>query len=196
MTEHDRHGARQPHRFDPARAGVLDDRSRFAYLPPAEVFALLDAPRGGSVVDFGTGTGTYAIELARARPDLHVIALDEQQAMLDKLRAKLAPEPLENLELVMARTPAAHALEGKVDRVLGLNVLHELGDDALKELLALPGPTGRALLVDWSAAVDRDVGPPRDHVYSPEEAAARLASLGFRIDGQRLFRYHYAIWGR
>ena len=196
MSEHDRHGARQPHRFDPARAGVLDDRARFAYLPPAEVFALLEAPRGGTVVDFGTGTGTYAIELARARPDLRVIALDEQQAMLDKLQAKLVSDPLENLELVLARTPAARTLEGTVDRVLGLNVLHELGDDALKELLALPGPAGRALLVDWSATVDRDVGPPRDHVYSPEEAATRLEALGFRVDGQLLFRYHYVIWGR
>jgi SAM-dependent methyltransferase len=196
MNEHDRHGARQPHRFDPARAGVLDDRDRFAYLPPADLFALLDAPDGGTVVDFGTGTGTYAIELARARPDLRVIALDEQQAMLDKLQAKLTLDPLQNLEVVMARTPAARALEGKVDRVLGLNVLHELGDDALRELLALPALTGRALFVDWSAAVDRDVGPPRDHVYSPEEAAERLESLGFRVQGQRLFRYHYALWGR
>ena len=75
------------------------------------------------MVDFGTGTGTYAIELARARPDLRVIALDEHQAMLDKLQAKLVSDPLENLELVLARTPAARTLEGTVDRVLGLNVL-------------------------------------------------------------------------
>src|SRR5689334_245531 len=121
MHEHGRHGAKQPHRFDPARAGVLDDRSRFEYLPPAEVFALLDAPSGGTVVDFGTGTGTYALELARARPDLRVVALDEQEAMLDKLRAKLTSSPVPNIELVLARTAAARALVHAVDRVLGLN---------------------------------------------------------------------------
>ena len=81
----DRHGARQPERFDPARAALLDDPSRFGYLPPDEIFAMLAAPSGSRVVDFGTGIGTYAIELARARPDLEVIALDEQQQMLDLL---------------------------------------------------------------------------------------------------------------
>jgi precorrin-6B methylase 2 len=30
------------------------------------------------VIDFGAGTGTIAVELARRRPDLEVIALDEQ----------------------------------------------------------------------------------------------------------------------
>ena len=48
MTKHnhgehggdDRHGARQPERFDPARAALLDEPSRFEYLRPDEVFAL------------------------------------------------------------------------------------------------------------------------------------------------------------
>jgi ubiquinone/menaquinone biosynthesis C-methylase UbiE len=194
--EHDRHGAKQPYRFDPARAGALDDRARFEYLPPAELFALLGAPKGSTVVDFGTGTGTYAIELARERPDLRVVALDEQQAMLDKLLAKLAPAPVKNLHVVMARTPAARALEGKVERVLAINVLHELGDEALEELLALPGRGGRILLVDWNAAAEREVGPPRDHVYAPKEAADRLVGTGFKVEGEKLFRYHYALWGR
>jgi len=60
----DRHGARQPERFDPARAALLDDPARFEYLPPDEVFTMLAAPTGGRVVDFGAGTGAYAIELA------------------------------------------------------------------------------------------------------------------------------------
>ncbi len=96
----DRHGARQPERFDPARAALLDDPSRFGYLPPDEIFEMLAAPAGGRVVDFGTGVGTYAIELARSRPDLEVIALDEQQEMLDLLRAKPAAQKLSNLKAV------------------------------------------------------------------------------------------------
>src|SRR5918996_2813953 len=135
--DHDRHGAKQPHRFDPAKAPRLDDRARFEWVPPADVIRLLDIPQGGLLVDFGTGTGTYAIELAAARPDARIIALDEQQEMLDRLAAKLAARPLPNLEPVMARTPAASALEGRADRVLGLNVLHELGDEAMGEVRAL-----------------------------------------------------------
>ncbi|MHB8416567.1 MAG: class I SAM-dependent methyltransferase [Myxococcales bacterium] len=191
--EHDRHGAKQPHRFDPAKAGRLDDRARFESLPPGEVIALLDAPQGGRVVDFGTGTGSYALELAAARPDLEVFALDEQRAMLERLAAKLAARTLANVKPVMAHTPAARGLEGRADRVLAVNVLHELGDAALQELAALLTPDGRALFVDWNAEADRSAGPPNEHVYSPDAAAERLARFGFSVQERRLFRDHYAL---
>ena len=191
--EHDRHGAKQPHRFDPSHAAALDDHARFEFLAPSEVFALLDVPEDGLVVDFGTGTGTYAIELAAARPDIKVFALDEQQPMLDLLAKKLVHRPLANLKPLMARTPASQALEGHADRVLALNVLHELGDDALRELAALVKPDGRVLFIDWNAEADRTAGPPRDHVYGPEAAAARVEHFEFEVERKTLFRDHYAL---
>lgn len=191
--EHDRHGAKQPERFDPKKAARLDDPARFAYLPPADVVALLDAPRGGVVVDFGTGTGTYAIELARVRPDLRVVGLDEQEPMLALLRKKLAAAPLPNIEPVLSGTEAARALKAGADRVLAINVLHELGDDAMRELAAQLKPDGRAVFIDWSSAVDRPHGPPRDHVYSPAEARERIEKFGLKTIAERLFPYHYAI---
>ncbi|MGO8970690.1 MAG: class I SAM-dependent methyltransferase [Myxococcaceae bacterium] len=191
--EKDRHGARQPHRFDPRRADVLDERERFETLPPAEVFALLDAPRGGTVVDFGTGTGTYAIELARSRPDVRVIALDEQPEMLERLHAKLAEHPVKNAEPLLAPSPESRALAGQADRVLGLNVLHELGDEALRQVGALLKPGATAVFIDWNAEVSRTVGPPREHVYRPSEAVARLEGSGFDVLRQWLFPLHYGF---
>ena len=191
--ERDRHGAKQPHRFDPRKAPLLDDRARFEWVPPAEVLGMLDVPDGGLIVDFGTGTGTYALELAAARRDVRVIALDEQEPMLERVRAKLAERPLANVEPVMARSARARELESRADRVLALNVLHEVGDQALEELRALLKPDGRAVFVDWNAEVERDVGPPRDHVYSPAEAAARVERFGFAVDRRRDFPYHYAL---
>ena len=191
--EHDRHGARQPHRFDPRRAAVLDERERFETLPPPDVFALLDAPKGATVVDFGTGTGTYALELAQSRPDVRVIALDEQPEMLDRLRAKLAAHPVKNVEPLLSPTSESRALKGKADRVLGLNVLHELGDEALGEVAALVAPGGVVLFIDWNAEVERTVGPSRDHVYSPAEAAARLEARGFEVLRQQRFPLHYGL---
>jgi SAM-dependent methyltransferase len=191
--EHDRRGAKQPHRFDPAKAAALDDRARFELLPPSEVISLLDAPAGAVVVDFGTGTGTYAIELATVRPDVEVVALDEQPAMLEKLGAKLSARPLPNIEPVLSGTAAAHRLVARADRVLALNVLHELGDDALRELRAMVKPGGRVLFIDWNASIERDVGPPRDHVYSPDQAAARVERLGFKLEKRLLLPLHYAL---
>lgn len=189
--EHGREGARQPQRFNPERAARLDDPARFAYLPVADVIALLDAPKGATLVDFGTGTGTYAIEIARARPDLRVVALDEQPQMLDLVRAKLKKEPLPNVE--PAASDAVPSLRGRAQRVLAINVLHELGDAALGETRELLGDDGKVLFVDWNADVDRPIGPPKDHVYSPAEAHARLETAGFRVVGERLFPYQYAV---
>ena len=190
----DRHGARQPERFDPARAALLDDPSRLEYLPPGEVFEMLAAPSGGRVVDFGTGTGTYAVELARSRPDLEVIALDEQRQMLDLLRAKPAAQKLSNLKPV--HTNEITKLNGTADRVLAVNVLHEVGDEALRAMVALLKPNGAVLVVDWNAGVERPVGPPRDHVYTATEARERMERLGLSIGGERIFKYHYSLIAR
>ena len=198
MSEHPkhidgRHGARQEERFNPERAAKLDDPARFEYLPVQEVARLLDVPAGGKLVDFGTGTGTYAIELARLRPDVEVTALDELPAMLDRLRAKPTAAALANLKLMLLGEIGD--LEKKIDRVLALNVLHELGDEALRNLGALLNlkPHGAALFIDWNAEVERPVGPPADHVYTPGEARARLERMGFEIETEHSFPYHYCF---
>ena len=189
MHEHGREGAKQPRRFNPERAARLDDPARFAYLPVADVAALLDAPSGSTLVDFGTGTGTYAIEIARVRPDLRVVALDEQPEMLDLLRAKLKNDPLANVE--PATPDVLPWLRGRAERVLAINVLHELGDAALVDVRELLRADGSVLFVDWNADVERLIGPPKDHVYSPADARMRLEKAGFRVTNTRLFPYQY-----
>jgi len=186
-----RHGARQPQRFNPERASRLDDPARFEYLPPREVERMLGIPAGGTLLDFGTGTGTYAIELARLRPDVEVIAFDEQPDMLNLLRAKPAARELTNLKPVSLDQIAS--CQGTIDRVLALNVLHELGDTALRSVKGLLRPDGLALFIDWNAEVERPSGPPADHVYSPAESRQRLEQMGFKIQGEKLFPFHYSI---
>ncbi len=188
---HDRHGAKQPDRFDPARAAVLDDTARFAYVSPDRVVELLDVREGATVCDFGTGTGTYAIEIARRRPSARILALDEQPAMLEKLRAKPEVATLTNLTAI--GPDALAGLTGTLDRIFALNVFHELGDDALASLATLLASDGFALVIDWNADVERPVGPPNDHVYGRVSARERLESLGFTVETLSGFPYHHAF---
>lgn len=44
--------------------------------------ALERAPRGGAVIDIGTGSGCVAISIERERPDLHVLGVDRSPAAL------------------------------------------------------------------------------------------------------------------
>ncbi len=186
----DRAGAPQPERFSPRKAAMLEDPARLAWLPTADVLELLDLAEGATVVDFGTGTGFYAREIARARPDVTVIAHDEQPAMLAKLHDTLEREPLPN---VVPTDPETLPARGPQARVLAINVLHELGDRALDEIVALLDRGGRLVVIDWRGDRDRPVGPPRDHVLTPAAAGERLAVAGLTVRETRDFPYHYAI---
>ncbi len=187
----DRHGAKQPQRFNAERANVLDDVSRFAYVSPKRIAELLEAKPDALIIDFGTGTGTYAIEIARRLPRATILALDEQPAMLAKLAAKPEAAALANLRGVSAHELAAYT--GGADRVFALNVLHEVGDDALRSLVALLRPDGFALVIDWNADVERPVGPPNDHVYGVAAARERLEAFGLRVATVSGFPYHHAF---
>ena len=175
-------------RFDYTRAARLDDPKRFDDLPPDDVVALIDAPRDGVVLDFGAGTGTYALAFAERRPDCTLIGLDSQPEMLELLRAKPGSERI--------RTGGAELLStlaGRIDRVFSINVLHELEDDDLRALRAFLAPGGRAIVIDWNADVERPSGPAREHCYGPQTAERFLEPLGFSIERTVLFRYQYAL---
>ena len=208
MTPHDHHsghahghkhsvgreGARQPEAFNPARAALLDDPRRFEHLAPDTVLDLLEAPSGATVIDFGAGTGTYALEIARRRPDLHIVALDEQPGMLELLRAKPEASALRNVEPVLSGELGR--LAGSADRILAINVLHEIGDAALRQLKSLLKPGASVLFIDWDSSIDRPVGPPKDHTYTAAEARTRLEGFGLQVEQLPPMKYHFALRAR
>ena len=188
--------ARDPKKFDPSRAHVLDSADRDRYLPTATLIELLALAGDELVVDYGAGTGRVAVATAAALPDGRVLAMDESEEMLAHLRERLSGLP--NAEPLLIADNSVPLDDGAADRVLAVNLLHEVrGEGALAEMRRLVAHGGFVLVVDWERGRKRDSGPPDELLYSRDEAAAELKAHGFEaahVDGG--FPFHFTLVAR
>ncbi len=111
---------------------------------------LRGVPDNGSVVDVGAGTGTLAISLAEARPDVTVTAVDGDAEILALAQTKSAAD------LVRWRRGLADDLPletASTDAVVTSLVLHHLDwstkHRALQEIGRVLRPAGRLHIADW-----------------------------------------------
>jgi len=168
-------------KFDPKHAHKLENPDRLVELPPAKLAELLRLTGAETVVDFGAGTGMFSIPLASAVPDGRVYAVDEQDELLDRLRAKLEAQPaVVNVFPVVSEDGRAPLDDGAAERMLIVNVLHHVEDDprALPEIFRLLAPGGLLVVAEF-ARMDRPVGPPNDHVLPLDTLRDMLTGAGF-----------------
>lgn len=187
---------RDPKKFDPARAHLLDTPEREAYLPTAELIELLDLGGVEHVVDYGAGTGRLSLAVAEELSgDGCVVAVDENEEMFERLSARVGG--VAGVNAVLIRDNSVPLDDGWAQRILLLNTLHEVrGESALAEMRRLLAPGGFLLVVDWERGRDRDFGPPDEILYSREEAESELREAGLRADPvNAALPYHYAIRG-
>ncbi|HUN29255.1 MAG TPA: class I SAM-dependent methyltransferase [Alphaproteobacteria bacterium] len=182
-------GAKQPHIFSHEKAGWLDEPQREGWLPTPTLIDLLEVAPGMRILDFGAGTGRYAVALAERNPQTRVVAFDVQPEFLAIIAQRIAERGLANIR-------AADRIEGRFDRIFALNVLHEIGDDDLRVMRASLRPAGFVLVVDWDASIDRPTGPPREHAHTLEEGRERLRAAGFcgiRSIPEPMLPYHFVL---
>lgn len=186
-------GRKQPEPFNPERAALLDDPERERFLPTSRIVALLDVQDGMQVLDYGAGTGRYALSIARSHPGARVVAFDIAQKMLDIINQRIEQNGVHN---VGTAGPAPSAVaEQSFDRAIGVHLLHEIDDEHLQHIHQALKPGGSLLMIDWDRDVKRDFGPPPGHVHTQDEALERLRHAGFTAEVLETpdFPYHFAI---
>lgn len=139
------------HRVCPAElAGSLDNRVRRWFQNPRTLLAP-HVREGATVMDVGCGPGFFTVELARlVGPDGRVIAVDLQQAMLDRLADKIRGTDLAARVRLVKCEPSSLNTTEPVDVILAFYMVHEVPDQGafFRQLVPLLREPGKVLLVE------------------------------------------------
>ena len=183
--------------FDIKHAHKLDNPSRIKELRP---FDLLENEagviKGMTAVDFGSGTGTFALPMA----DLvgaagKVYAIDSSAEMLNHIKVKNPPKNLVLLNNDVKRTELHDQV---ADICLLAFILHEVEQpgEVISEAFRLLKPMGRLVIVEWKADLDSP-GPPRKIRLSRENIQQLLRGAGMVLERYTEWTTnHYVAIGR
>lgn len=141
-----------------------------AYQKIIEEFVRVQArwqmPEGAQVLDVGSGTGNFGLELAARRPSSAVVLLDRDPGMLDVAREKAQSRKIRNVEFIEADVGQIDAvLSGReFDAFIAVHSMYTLSEaganKAIHSLRQMMKPTangfvcdlGRVLNIgDWAA---------------------------------------------
>jgi ubiquinone/menaquinone biosynthesis C-methylase UbiE len=142
--------------YDPVLALAMRER-RFRELMRQRVGA--DLPKGGTAVDVGCGTGTFALALAAGREDAKTIGVDGDPEILAMARDKPGAGAVEWAEGLAQEIPLA---DGSADVVtMSLMLHHLLPEDkrrALAEARRIVKPGGHLHIADFGRPRDPLIG--------------------------------------
>jgi ubiquinone/menaquinone biosynthesis C-methylase UbiE len=138
--------------YDP----VMTLTMRESTFRPRLLAAVSDSlPEGGSVLDIGCGTGTFAIALAAARPDAQVAGIDGDPEALALARAKPGSTTITWSAGLATALPQADA---SADAIVMSLLLHHLSPaakhTALVETARVLKPGGSLHVADWGRPHD------------------------------------------
>lgn len=160
-----------------------------AFLDPEKIISELGVKPGMVAADFGSGSGFFSIELAKAVGEKgKVYALDVQKETLEAVRSRAKAEHISNIYTAWAdlEAPQSSKLkDGIVDFVLMANVIFEV--DKKEKFI---GEAWRVLKFKGNLAVI-----DQESRFSKEEAEKMFLGNGFVLGKETLNTgdHHYGI---
>jgi SAM-dependent methyltransferase len=172
------------HSFEGAErwAQRFDDPARDAWQKPDAVLARLALVDGMRVADIGSGTGYFAVRLARALPAGRVYGIDVEPDMVRYLNERAAKEGLANLESRLGQ-PDDPQLPEAVDLVLVVDTYHHIADRVayFERLAGQLAPGARIAIVDFKPG-ELPVGPPEEMKVPAERIVGEMRAAGYRLE--------------
>ncbi|MEK7505303.1 MAG: methyltransferase domain-containing protein [Patescibacteria group bacterium] len=168
-----------------------------AFLDPDKALSEAHIEQGSVVVDFGSGSGAYAIAAGKRMGDNgHVYAVDVQDGLLSRIRAAASSAGVKNVETVHADIESGTPLaSGLASLVIISNTLFQVEDKnaVFKEAGRLLGKNGKLLLIDWSDSFG-GLGPQKQDVFVASEAKKLATVEGFTAEKEfDAGDHHYGV---
>jgi ubiquinone/menaquinone biosynthesis C-methylase UbiE len=167
-----------------AGADWLERSERESEENPSRAVKLLDLKPGMTVCDLGTGTGYYAVRMARLVGDTgKVYAVDIQPRMLELLRKRLDSAGIRNVEPVLGAEAETNLPENSQDLIILVDVYHEFAKPQamVRSIRRALKETGRLVLLEFRKE-DPDVPIRLEHKMSLKEVQMEFEPEGFRIE--------------
>lgn len=170
-------------------AQVFDDPKRDAWQKPHEVIQALALKPDAVIADIGSGTGYFAVRLARMVPSGRVYGVDIEPDMVKYLAQRATREKLDNL-VAIAGTPADPRLPEQADIILLVDAYHHIDqrDRYFAKLRGSLRPGGRLAIIDFRP--DSPAGPPKSVRIAPERVVAELKAAGYTLTQEHGFLPH------
>lgn len=153
------------------------------FLDPDEILGRLGVMSGSKVGDFGTGSGTYALKVAKQLgPEATVYAFDAYHPLVDSV-GRLGRTTGANFYAIKADLNQHIPLKDNVlHAAIAVNILHalEARQKFVAELSRVIQPGGRVLVVDWVDSF-KNMGPTPEQAIQPGEAARLFEDAGFEL---------------
>jgi len=124
-----------------------------SFIDPKQILKQVGLKIDDVAVDFGSGSGGWALPLAKMLEQGKVIAVDIQEEPLSSLEAKAKIAGLKNIEKIRADVEEDQLSldNSSVDLVLMTNLLFQVENKeaVFKEARRILKPKGKILIVDW-----------------------------------------------
>lgn len=165
------------------------------FIDPNQILSQLDLKKEMVAVDFGSGSGGWAIPLAQKLEQGRVFAVDVQEEPLSALESKAKLQGLSNIRKIVAdvEKEMPGIATSSCDLVLMTNLLFQVEDKdrVFGEAKRILKVKGRILVVEWKEGA---VLGPQEGKVSKEEAKDVAQDLGFRLEKEfEAGEYHYGL---
>lgn len=170
-----------------------------SFLNPIKVIHQSAIPKGGTVADFGFGTGNFLELLSKeVGKEGKVYAIDIQKDIVKKVADEFRQKNITNTEFLsvnLEEEKSTKIKDNSIDFVLISSVLFQSDnkENILKEAVRITKPNGRILFIEWKESFS-GMGPHTDQIF-PENQAIMMFK-NFPVDLDRRIDsgiYHYAL---